>query len=155
MKKAAFLLITIFFINTALSQESAIKITNIDSQKEIILKEDRRITIKTISGQKISGRFKIKDLRTILIKDNQIKLTEIIYLKRNPLVVSILTTGVLVYGGVITVGISIIAGAFADSSAFLLTIPAAGMIYTGIKSPNFYRKYKNDGKWKFEIIHTP
>jgi hypothetical protein len=42
-------------------------------------------------------------------------------------------------------------GIFAQPNAFLLAIQGAGLIYTSIRSPNFHKKYKNDGSWKFEI----
>lgn len=69
-------------------------------------------------------------------------MSDIAYLKRNLLFTSILTTGLLVYGGGITAGFGVITGIFADSAGFFLTIPAAGMIYAGIKSPNFHKNIK-------------
>jgi hypothetical protein len=76
-------------------------------------------------------------------------------LKRNPLFTSILTSGFLIYGGALTAGFGVIIGIFVDSTAYLLTIPAAAMIYTGIKSPNINRNYNTDKGWKFEIISMP
>lgn len=73
-------------------------------------------------------------------------------MKRNPLLTSVLTTGLLVYGGAVTLGFGVLIGVLVDSTAFLLAIPAAGMIYAGIKSPNFHKKYKKENDLIFEII---
>jgi uncharacterized membrane protein YphA (DoxX/SURF4 family) len=73
-------------------------------------------------------------------------------MKRNPLLVSIVTGSFLVYLGSITVGIGVLIGLLADSSAFLLTIPGAGLIYAGLKPPNFNKKFKTKRNWTFEII---
>lgn len=152
MKKMTILIFSLLFINFTFSQESVIKITNQTSKKEKIIKENKRIKIKTTDGRKISGRFTVIDNNAILIKNEQILLTNIEEIKRNSLAISIFTTGFLVYGGAVTAGLGVIIGAFADSTAFLLTIPAAGMIYTGIKSPNFQKNHKKDKSWTFEII---
>lgn len=105
-------------------EQKAIKITNQNTQKEVVLKENKRITIKTVDDKKISGRFKIEN-NSIIIKNEKLEITDIAYLKRNPLLTSVLTTGLLVYGGAVTLGF----GVLLDSTAFLLAIPAAGMIY--------------------------
>ncbi|MDX1315634.1 MAG: hypothetical protein R3356_09035, partial [Eudoraea sp.] len=73
-------------------------------------------------------------------------------IKRNPLLLSIFSSGFFIYAGAITIGISAIAGVFADSSAFWFAVPGAAMIYTGIKSPNFNKNYKKSSDWSFELI---
>jgi hypothetical protein len=155
LKKIVLFLITAFCFNTVIAQNNAIKITNVNTNKEKIIKENRRIKLKTTDGQKIKGRFKVENNNTIIIDNVRINLTDIDELKRNPLLTSILVTGFLVYGGVITLGFSVLVGVLADSSAFWLTIPAAGMIYTGIKAPNFNKNHKMDKGWKFELISIP
>lgn len=153
MKKLTLLLFSICLANLMFSQQASIKITNNTSDKEIVIKENKRIKIKTTDGKKISGRFQVEDENTILIKNERISFADIAEIKRNPLLVSILTSTTLIYLGAVTVGIGAIIGVFGESSGFLLAIPGAAMIYTGIKAPNFNRKFKNDGnKWSFEII---
>ena len=153
MNKFAILLFCALISQTLFAQQ-AIKITNEITQKEVVIKENRRIKIKTVGGEKIKGRFKIEG-NSILIDNEQIALSDIAEIKRNPLLVAILTSSFFIYVGAITAGIGVLAGAFADTSAFYLLIPAAGLIYTGIKSPNFNRKFKSDRDWKFEIITIP
>lgn len=69
-------------------------------------------------------------------------------MKRNPILTSVLTTGLLVYGGAVTLGFGVLIGVLVDSTA----IPAAGMIYAGIKSPNFHKKHKTGNRLVFEMI---
>lgn len=154
MKKLSLLIFSLLFFNVAMSQNNAIKITNLNTNKEKIIKENKRIKLKTVEGQKIKGSFKIENNDIIIIDDVRINLTDIAELKRNPLLTSLLTSGVLIYGGVLTAGFGVIIGVFVDSTAFWLTIPAAGMIYAGIKSPNFNKNHKIDKGWTFEIINN-
>jgi hypothetical protein len=152
MKKLLLLVIGLFFINVAMSQNNALNIINLNTNKEKIIKENRRIKLITSDGRKIKGRFKVENNSTILIDNVRINLTDIEELKRNPLLSSILTSGFLVYYGAITAGFSFIIAALGDSSGFLLTIPAAALIYIGSKSPNFNKNHKTEKGWKFEII---
>lgn len=132
-------------------EQKAIKITNHITQKEVVINENERITIKTVNDKKISGRFNIEN-NSIIIKNEKLEITDIAFLKRNPLLTSVLTTGLLVYGGAVTLGFGALIGVLVDSTAFLLVIPAAGMIYAGIKSPNFHKKYKTGNNLIFEMI---
>jgi hypothetical protein len=155
MKNLTILFISLFFANLTFSQERVLKIMNQVSKKEIIIKENKRIRIRTVDGQKISGRFKIIGKETILIKNKKIELANIEKIKRNPLLVSIVTNGLFIYigAGITIVGVAV-AGITSQSSLFLLAIPGAGMIYTGIKSPNFLRGYKKNSNWNYELITT-
>jgi hypothetical protein len=155
MKSLTILFFSLFFVNLIFSQERVIKIVNEVSKKEIIIKENKRIRIKTVDGQKISGRFKIIGKETILIKKKKIELANIEKIKRNPLLISIITNGLFIYvgAGITIVGVAV-GGITSQSSLFLLAIPGAGMIYSGIKSPNFLKGYKKDNKWKYQLITT-
>jgi len=150
MKNLTILFISLFLVNVLNAQEhKVIKITNQATQKEIDIKENKRIIIKTVDDKKISGRFIIEN-NSVIINNEKLEITDIEYLKRDPLLTSILTTGLLVYGGAVTAGFGVIIGLFADPNGFLLTIPAAGLIYAGIKSPNFHKRYSTEKNWIFE-----
>ena len=155
MKKNFLIAISLLFFNVLIGQNHAIKITNSNSNKEKIIKENKRIKLTTFDGRKLKGRFKIENSSTIIVDNVRIDLTDINSLKRNPLLTSILTSGFLIYGGAIMAGFGVLIGVLVDSTAFWLTLPAAGMIYTGIKSPNFNKNHKTDKGWKFEIITIP
>lgn len=152
MKKILLLIIGLFFFNLLMAQNQAIKITNINTNKEKIIKENKRIKLITFDGRKIKGRFEIENNSTIVVDNVRFDLSDIDALKRNPLLTSIVTSGFLIYGGALAAGFGVLIGVLVDSTAFWLTIPAAGMIYTGIKSPNFNKNHKTDKGWKFEII---
>jgi len=152
MKNLLLLLISTVIFNVAAAQTKAIKITNLNTNKEKIIKENKRIKLRTLDGQQLSGRFKIVNTNTISIDDLTIDLADIDALKRNPLLVSIIGPTFLIYFGALIVGVSVIAGVFADASSFWFVIPGAGLIYTGIKSPNFNKNHKRDKGWTYEII---
>ena len=154
MKKRLLLAFTLLLTTLMPAQEQALKITNTISQKEVIIKENKRVKITTLDGTKIKGRIQIKN-NSIFIKDKQIDLNTIAIIRKNPLLTSLLTTGVFVYAGVITAGVGVIIAAFGNPSALWLLVPAAGLIYTGIKSPSFNKNYKSSGNWVYEIISLP
>jgi hypothetical protein len=155
MKKAIILLISIFFANVLYAQEQkAIRITKQDSHREVLIKENKRIIIKTVDDVKFSGRYTVAQ-DAIIIKDVFIPLADIKYLKRHPAFSSILTTFVFVYGGFVTATMGVALGVFVDPNAFYLTIPALGLIYAGLQKPNFHKKYKAEKNWMFEIVTIP
>lgn len=155
MKKNFLIAISLLFFNVMIGQNQAIKITNSNLNKEKIIKENKRIKLTTFDGRKLKGRLKIENSSTIIVDNVRIDLTDINSLKRNSLLTSILTSGFLIYGGALTAGFGVLIGVLVDSTAFWLTLPSAGMIYTGIKSPNFNKNHKTDKGWKFEIITIP
>ena len=137
---------------TTVAQKRALEISNSETNKQIIIKENKRIKILTTDGQKLSGRFAIEDENALLIRNQNIAFTDIASIKRDPLLLSIFTSGFLIYAGAITIGVGTIIGIFAESSGFLLAIPGAAMIYAGIKSPNVLKNYKSDSNWSFKIV---
>lgn len=155
MKKSFLVVISLLFFNLLIGQNQGIKITNVNSNKEKNIKENKRIKLTTFDGRKIKGRFKIENSSTIIVDNISIDLSDIDAIKRNPILTSIFTSGFLIYGGALTAGFGVLIGVLVDSAAFWLTIPAAGMIYSGIKSPNFNKNHKTDKGWKFEIIIIP
>lgn len=152
MKTITFFLLFLCVTNLGWSQGQALKITNQETQKEIIIKNNKRVKIVTSEGQKIKGRLAIVDDTTIFVNNQQLALSDIYEIKRNPLLTSILTSSVIIYAGALATGFGVLIGVLADSSAFWLTLPGAAMIYTGIKSPNFNRKFSKDKNWSLEIV---
>lgn len=150
--KIFLIIIGLFFCNLLIAQNQAIRITNIRTNKEKIFRENTRIKLKTCDGQKIKGRFRVENESTIVIDNTRIDLSDLDAVKRNPLLTSILTSGFFICGGAFTAYYGVIIGAFAVPAAFWVTIPAAGMIYTGIKPPNINKNHKKAKGWKFEVI---
>ena len=152
MKKTTILFLSLFLVNLMAAQERARKISSPASEKKAIIKENKRIKIRTADGQKVSGRFSIEDNSAIIIEDQKIALSDIESIKRNPLFLSVFSSGFLIYGGVLAVGMGAIIGIFIESSGFLLAIPGAAMIYAGIKSPNILKNYNAEDNWTYELI---
>jgi len=85
----------LFIPMTVDAQEKALKINT--KEKQVLIKEGKRIRIKLLSGQKLSGRFKIINNDTLEIRKRKIAFSSISKIKKNPLLVQILTTAGLVY----------------------------------------------------------
>ncbi len=151
MKQYLLLAFIIFSISQTSAQEKALKITNLASQKEVLIKQNKRVKITTLDGTKIKGRIQIKN-NSIFIKDQEIQIDDIASIRKNPLLTSLLTSGLLIYAGGITAGIGVIIAAFGSTSALWLLVPAAGLIALGIKSPNVNKNYKINSNWSYEII---
>ena len=77
MKKIFLIIIGLFFFNLLVAQNQAIKINNINTNKEKIIKENKRIKLKTFDGQKVKGRFKIENNSTIIVDNVRIDLSDI------------------------------------------------------------------------------
>jgi len=155
MKKTIILLFSFLFVNLIFAQKNAIKITNQNTGKEKTIKEYKRIKVKTVNGEKISGRFKIIDNESFMIKNKVIKLIEIEKIKRNPLLISTITKWFFIYAGSGMIFLPMISVVFiGDSYPILWAISGAGMIYVGIKSPNLLKGFKKVKQWKYEIIQS-
>ena len=115
MKKFCILLISFLSVNLSMAQENILKISSPTSEKEVIIKQNKRIKIQTVDGEKISGRFRIEGTNTITIKDQTIALSDIESIKRNPLFLSLFSSGFLIYAGALTAGMGVIIGLFVES----------------------------------------
>lgn len=151
--KRTLLILSLLFLNHLEAQEQAIKVFNEKTGKGLVIKEGKRIRIKTFEGEKISGRFKVIDDQSILVKNKRIKLSQIEKIKRNPLIATILTNGILYYIGTALIGASIIFYAFTEyTESAIFLIPATAFIYAGVKSPNILKGYKIKSNWKYSIV---
>ncbi len=150
-------LITFVFLLTctsslAQSTEQFLKVSRPESNQEVLIKEQKRVKLKTSDGRNLKGRLQIVDSNTIAVEGIEIALEDIMEIKRNPLLVSIFTSGALIYVGAAVFGIGILIAAFGQPAGALLTIPAAGMVYLGIKSPSLSRNMQTAKAWQLEII---
>ena len=152
MKTLIGLCCTLLFVHTVFAQKKAIKITSETSKREIVIKENKRVKVRTLDGQKIKGRLKIVDSQTILVQDQEIDLANILQIKRNPLLLNLFTGGVLIYTGTIVAGFGAIIGIFIDSAGYWLIPPGLALIAGGTMTPNINKAYKKPKKWNFEII---
>jgi len=155
MKNYVVLIACFFFVTIAYSQQQAIRITKSDSKKEIIIKENKRVKIRTQDGRKLKGRFSIEG-NTIIIDDEALDIMEISSIKRNSLFINILTSSFLIYMGAASVTLGLFVAALADVSAsYWFIIPGLASIGTGILTPNFRRQFKRDKDWNLDIVTLP
>jgi hypothetical protein len=155
IKKTALLVLCLFSFNALMAQEMVLKLFNEHNGKEITIKENMRIRLKTASGESVSGRLRVIDPETIGVDDQQFTLEEIAQIKRHPLAMSLLVSGTLYYLGGALLGAAVIVSIFPGNPAgLLLALPAAACIYGGIKSPNVLNEHKKTNGWRYEII-TP
>ena len=142
MKQLVLLCVCVLSVNLAVAQKRAIKISKNSTGKEKIIKENKRIRITTVNGEKYKGRFTIKDDQSIEIDGEIIQLDDIAKIKRNSLLLNILTSGSMIYVGSGLLGIGLLVGLLTDSSAaYLLTVPGSALNEGGILSPNLSKGY--------------
>lgn len=160
--KTIFLFIAAVFLTGSLySQENGIRLTNIKTNETRFIEEYKRVRIK-LQDKKASGRFKILDDKTILIKDEPIQLENIEKIKKNPLAMNIAVDFVLgtigAYFVIIGLAVGISLGLFFNNAAFgflvggAIAAPGALFIYGAIKSPNLLRSYKKSRSWEYSLV---
>ena len=68
-----YLILFIFIPFIFFAQEKQLQITKIEDGKTFIIKENKRVKIKTMNGEKLFGKIKFIDNNTILIDEKSIK----------------------------------------------------------------------------------
>ncbi|MEJ2584316.1 MAG: hypothetical protein P8Z38_04540 [Robiginitalea sp.] len=74
MKKRTLLLFSLFLVNLVPAQEQALLISSTTSEKELFIRENKRIKIRPVDGQKIAGQFRIDGKNTIVIRNRRIEI---------------------------------------------------------------------------------
>jgi hypothetical protein len=140
-------------LHTAMvAQDKGLHITDNETAESRFIKENKRIRIKTIEGDRITGNFIIIDADTILIDENTIALSSVAKIKRHPRLYGILVGSAITYLGIITVSFSVLIAVLTTSpEALILLAPAAGLIYGGLKAPNILKGYKTQTKYSITI----
>lgn len=155
MLKTVILILSLLIISSLYAQEKVLNIFNEQKFKGTLIKENRKIRIKTNDGLKLTGRFKIVDDETIYIKNREIKLNQIKKIKKHPLVMSVILDGFFYYLGTTFIlgSLALYALSSGDASVLLLMIPSPLFLYAAVKSPNILRSYNTADQWQFEIIN--
>jgi hypothetical protein len=154
-KMKALLLVCLCFLSFSFlnAQERHLKITNEVSSEEVVIKEGKRIRLYRNDGKKISGRFSVVDNNSILIKNYRIAIQDIVLIKKHPLAQTLIGNVILIGGGAAIALISAAGASYVENaSPLVLLIPAGGMVYMGITSPNILKAYKKRENWKYEIV---
>ncbi len=135
--KSALLLICVLFAMNVFSQDKYLSISQSGSENEALFKENTRIRVKTIQGGKLSGKFHFVDETQVMIKNITIPISSIAEIKHNPLLLSMLVSGALIFAGGFGVLVGIAGVAWGATMAGI-AVGALGVatMYAGILSPN-------------------
>lgn len=136
--KSMLLVICVLLVTNVFSQEKFLSISNNETGKVSVFKQNERVRVKTLQGGKIKGNLFITDDNQVMIKNILIPITSIERIKRNPLALNILVSGTLFIIGVYGVlgGLVVLAWSGETIGAIAL-ITGAASITAGILSPNF------------------
>ena len=141
------------FFQLAAAQINGIKLYHAESNEEVFLEENKRIRVKTIDGQRISGRFKLVDDEHFVLKSNYFSLSDIETIKRHPIVVSSLIDGILFNAGMGLMTLPIIIFPFTGETGIVYYLFSGVLVtYAGAKSPNPLRGFKKSKGWQYTII---
>ncbi|MEE4285096.1 MAG: hypothetical protein V2I31_03070 [Mariniphaga sp.] len=136
--KAFLLAVCFLVVFSAFSQEKVLSISNSETGKVTVFKQNERVKIKTLQGGKIKGTLFIADDNQIMIKNILVPISNIEKIKRNPLVLNILVSGTLFFiGGYGVLGGLVVLAWSGEALGAILLITGAASITAGILSPNF------------------
>lgn len=144
-------LLVIIHSSSINAQQNSLILKNPTKNNKIVIKEKKRVRVKTTSGKKISGRFEIINDHTIKIRNSKIDLIHIEKIKRHPITLNILMSGGLIYAGSALVWIGVYANTVQQDERANMVIAGIGATYIGIRSPNFLKGYSKKDGWKIEI----
>jgi hypothetical protein len=148
--KNILLLLTCFVSFSAISQQRAIELTNIESGKTKIFNENERVKARTLDYKKHVGILTFSDDGTLKIGNDVIKLDSLQSIKRQPKVLGTIKTVVL-FAGLATVATSIVIATAGNNAAFLVFVAGSGAtigagVIEAVNSNYTLRK------WTFKII---
>lgn len=148
-------ILTLFFLLVFSQQiiaQQALEISRTGSDKVKLFKENKRVKVKTLEGEKHIGRFQIIDGENIEIEGNVIPLSDIENIKSRSVVAGIAGTALIVYGAVF-LGSGLIVGlSFGTDPVLPIAIIMGGTILSsGIFFNEFAKNHRNT-KWSYKII---
>ncbi len=148
--KSLFLILLIIFTNPLLAQEKSIEIYKSGSDKMKTIKQNKRVKIRTKSGEKIIGRFQVLDKTTIEIKGKEIPIHSIQNIKRRSIIAGVGSTALIVYGGVFIATAAVVSH-FGDSEGAALGIGSGVLIGSaGIILLSFTNNHPQP-QWYYQI----
>ena len=153
MKQYIIPLLILFVAFGGFAQEAALLMRQSTTGEQVAFEETRRITIKTVDGQKHKGKFRVVDNHHIQIKDHVIPLDSIVLIRSNSMFRAIASTAFFLYLGAISVGVFI---SFAIASSNITYIPLAALpvaVFYAFKSPNFSNGHKTKKHWQYSIVN--
>lgn len=144
MKNILLFIAVLIGMRTTSAQVKALKVNHPDSEKVIVIKENKRTIVKTKMGEKVKGRLMFVDDETISLKGQEILLADVVKIQHNPLILSIVIDGLIFYVGGALAGIGLLVAAFGGSAgaAIAFAVPAAALMYAAATSTKVTKGYK-------------
>ena len=136
------------------SQERSLRITNTQKGVTTIIKNKERVKLRTLSGEKLVGNLQIVDNENIWVSGRTIPLKDIYKLKKQPWILSAVTTGGLIYGGAVLVGVGAIVAMFGGPQPLLWLGAGGALVFIGAKKPSFGKIDPNKNQLVFEVIEN-
>ncbi len=151
--KSIVLIICVLLVSNIFAQEKYLSISDSETGKEVIYKQNKRVRVKTIEGGKLNGKLKIMSDQQVMIKNIIIPVTSIEKIKNNPIALNILVSTSIIFIG----GFGVVIGVFGIASGYAITgiimaVVGAGMVYAGILSPNFLPAAKINKNSKVRVV---
>ncbi len=155
MKNLIIIVLIVLCSNFSLfAQEQVLFVQHIQKGKEKIIKEHKRIKVKTISGDKFKGKLKVINESHILIKNDTVAVADIIEIRRDPILTNLLFKGMLIYLGSSLVITGLIFDAFGalGSTGVILASIGAGTLGTVFLTPLIVPLRKTENNWQIKVL---
>ncbi len=148
-----FILFFLLIFSLPTIAQEALEISKNKSDKVKIFKENKRVKVKTVEGEKHIGRFQIIDSQNIEIEGNVISLSDIENIKSRSVVAGIGGTVLIIYGAVVMVVGTVVGLNFGTTSdIYIVSGMGAVIMAAGIFFNEFAKNHK-DNKWSYKIIN--
>jgi len=145
------LLVVCIFTN---AQKKQLVAKDTYSLKEVVFNEGKRVRIKTIQNGKLSGRLFFTEDGKIRIKSHVIPIEQIVKIKKNPLLLHIVTSSTCIFAGTALITGGLVGVIFAsDTAASLAIIPGSGLIFLGVIFPNPLRACNMQKEYKLFLTN--
>jgi phage gp45-like len=135
---------------TVFSQQKTIEITNMESGKTVVFKENQRVKIRTLDLKKWVGNLKFSDSLHIIVNNHKLAIDSLQSIKNQPKVLGTVKTVVLI-SGLAIVGTSLIAASGGSESALLIFMIGSGTTISAGIIEGLNKNYTNR-KWTYKIV---
>lgn len=152
MKRLLFLALTtcLFFTFPIVNGQKILLLENKAKNKTIAINQNKRISIKTVAGNRISGKFIILNDSIINLKKANIRLSDIASVKKANLVPELIGTGLIVFGFSM-ISTDLILTLFMHEIVYAYSIMSIPLLSGGMAITLIPIKTKKLG-WAFNIV---
>ncbi len=145
-----FVVVLVTGLSTARAQSKHMKLTERETGKEVILKENTRVRVKAEEFRR-AGRLKIMEGDQLMIRNKVLNVSDIQKIKRQPLAMIIVVDGGLLLISAVATGIAIGGALYTGQAELLLVLIPAGLLMdVSIRTPNPLPAYRPT-RWDIKI----